>query len=765
MNKVAGGLFLPENTGHLAGAAREFLAVYGTPALMGGAWGQHFKEMVPDQRFDGLLTLAGYAGDPAGFFIAVGKQIQAAVSAGRSAQVMVNGMCLPVMFLYHILEADDPSQSLLTVKETETLENASGFPVENRGAMQAVLDQYPVRLSRHVIRQSLVSEAVAAQYLPFTDELGAEGHTLTFDGHFKQGLMEQMYRNRAIFLLDMRCPVYCRFCFRKHKSLRKEKSPDPKDVAAAVSRVGENPDIKEILITGGEPLLNLRNLEAAVSGLLDVPHVETMRIATRSLAYYPHLFLHHGRSLIHRLKAWQDAARKRGKAIEVGVHMVHPDEVSVPCLDIISELTSSGIPVYVQTPFLKGINDTGEVLGRLFTLLRHAGAEIYYIFTPCHPIHGTQKYWSPIGQSMAAYAQLRTQFSDRAVPKLCTATPLGKMEWHTSGWAVAPHETDPDHIWIRTPYTRAYFRDMVQQGGQFPDIRENPGGTLDAKCLIDMGDPNLFIGSHELPADAGRPAAPDDSVVKSITANCFESPDLMGPNSPGNHGTRRLHPTRLETDLSFTEAALNDLADDEKITDILLRVPGADIDGDLNRISGFVRDLAVFGDRPLCIRIRWQAFQEVPGEFTFDHVSRIADLASFDPARPRRVEIESWWLVPSQVTQAHKDLGKALLARGIPVYGNMVLLSGVNDDGGIAADMAHALRTARIDFHHVYVSGLLIQSDFPPVSHARVLALASHVRMVCSGREIPLYVHWTPGGEADFGLSPGFSLQAAGSSM
>ena len=62
---------------------------------------------------------------------------------------------------------------------------------------------FPVRLSDHVIRQSLVSKGVADQYLPFEEELDPAGDEITFDGHLKKGVLEQMYSNRVIFLLDM----------------------------------------------------------------------------------------------------------------------------------------------------------------------------------------------------------------------------------------------------------------------------------------------------------------------------------------------------------------------------------------------------------------------------------------------------------------------------------------------------------------------------------------------------------------------------------
>jgi lysine 2,3-aminomutase len=103
--------------------------------------------------------------------------------------------------------------------------------------MQQVLDTYPVRLSMHTIRQMRVSGNVAYQYLPFVEELDDTGHTNTWIGQFHQGLLEQMYQNRVIFLLNMSCPVYCRFCFRKHKESRNETNPTPADVKRAVDHV------------------------------------------------------------------------------------------------------------------------------------------------------------------------------------------------------------------------------------------------------------------------------------------------------------------------------------------------------------------------------------------------------------------------------------------------------------------------------------------------------------------------------------------------
>jgi len=429
-------------------AAGEFFNKYGTSKLMGLDLTLVFTGS-PEKRFDRLLAACGHKDDPRGFFKSVFATVSQ-VSAGKNQKpVVINNILLPVLFLYWLLEFYYPSNHFISIKTIDQLKETTGVCPENPSIVQKVMDKYPVRLSHHVILQSKISRAVAVQYFPFSKELDSRGHTITFDGHFKKGLLEQMYQNRVIFLLDMSCPVYCRFCFRKHKSFRKEKSPCVSDVNRAVEQVKNLPAVKEILITGGEPLLNRKNMEAALEGLMEIDHVKTLRIATRSIAYYPQLFLKNNREYLWYLKSKQADCIKMGKRMEIGVHFVHPDEVSIQSLEIISDLVKSGIPVYVQTPFLNNLNNSGPVLSRLFTLLRNAGAEIYYIFTPCHPIHGTQTYWTPISQSIEAHRHLRAHLSDRCIPKLCTATPLGKMEWHTSGWAVAEDGSDPDHIWIR----------------------------------------------------------------------------------------------------------------------------------------------------------------------------------------------------------------------------------------------------------------------------------------------------------------------------
>jgi lysine 2,3-aminomutase len=139
----------------------------------------------------------------------------------------------------------------------------------------------------------------------------------------------------------------------------------------------------------------------------------------------------------------------------------------------------SGIAVYVQTPFLNNCNDEGPELVRLFSLLRGAGAELHYIYIPCSPIHGNSIYWSPISKGLAVGNYLRAHLSDRVIPRICTATPIGKMDWHSSGWAVEPVAENENFMWIRTPYTPDYFKRFAPIANDL----ENIGSTMRAPLI------------------------------------------------------------------------------------------------------------------------------------------------------------------------------------------------------------------------------------------------------------------------------------------
>jgi L-lysine 2,3-aminomutase len=730
--------------------ARTFLEIYGNAQFCGKDFADIIQQGNGQSKWENLLAATGFEGYPEDFF----KTVLSAIAKGDGQTLALKGVTLPHILLVAFLEQVIPGHGYVSVKNTDQLISLTNhnIPEADRNDLQKVIEKYPVRLSRHTIRQMMVSRDVAYQYLPFVEELDDVGHTNTWIGQFHDGLLEQMYQNRVIFLLNMSCPVYCRFCFRKHKELRKEKNPTPTEVMKAVDHVRSSPSIKEIVITGGDPFMNRKNMEAAIDGLKEVDHVQTLRLATRSIAYYPDLFLEKEGEYLKYIKQKSLELNRIGKRIEVATHFIHPDEVSPESLDIITDLVKHGIAVYVQTPFLSDCNDTGPELVRLFGLLRGAGAELHYIYIPCSPIHGNSIYWKPLSDGIDIALHLRAHLSDRVIPRICTATPIGKMDWYSSGWAVKKVENQDHLVWIRTPYTPEYFKAFAPLANSLTNIRVNAEGTIDIQYMAKIGNDDYLVGNRpEKRAPVNPEALPEEvERLKNALTETFQHANAIVET--GVEGVSRLHETRVCIHPWAGDAEFAYIAKDSRITDVLVTGEALDHLFDIRRIAKRLSDIPHVN----ALRVSSMQLAADPLAFTRSRVGYLGEVNSLFVVSPLRLEIETWFVAASDITPDHAVIARRLNNRGITMYANVPLLGGVNDDDTRIHDLAYALRNAGIEFHHLYVAGLPVQISWNaahPVDSYDVVDIATKVRREGSGREIPRYIIATPLGEVDYGLT------------
>ena len=740
----------------LVDGAVKFLEFYGNDQFCGREFAAMVGQGDGGTKFAALLQASGYENDAIGFFSTVFE----AIGHSKGRDLVLNQVALPQMLLVALLERVMPGHGYLSVKDTQRLEQCTNLdiPDDQRGDLQKVMDKYPVRLSRHTIRQMMVSRDVAYQYMPFVEELSSVGHINTWIGQFHEGLLEQMYQNRVIFLLNMSCPVYCRFCFRKHKESRNENNPTLEDVRAAVTHVKNSPSIKEIVVTGGDPFLNRANMAATIDGLMTVDHVQTLRLATRSVSYYPDLFLEKEGAYLKYLKQKSLELQQNGKRMELATHFIHPDEVSPESLDIISDLVKNGIAVYIQTPFLNDCNDTGPELVQLFHLLRGAGAELHYIYIPCSPIHGNSLYWTPLSDGIDMAKHLRAHLSDRVMPRICTATPIGKMDWHTSGWAVERVADNDNFVWIRTPYTPAYFKAFAPLTEKLTNIRPNAEGTIDIQYMAKIGDDTLLLGERPVkvaPKNVVATQAQIQELKQDLVTTCQTRSSMV---DTGLKGVARLHKTRV---LLVADQAGKDemayIAADFNITDVVITATGDAVDHlhDITRIVRGLQDISHVNALRLCS----MAFAATPEAYTLGVVNILGDLNRLTVVNPLRIEIETWFLQEREVLPIHAAVARRLNNKGITVYANVPLLGGVNDTDTAIHDLAYSLRRSGIEFHHLYVAGLPVQKKWNvnyPVDSYDVIDIATMVRREGSGREIPRYIIATPLGEVDYGLTSQF---------
>jgi KamA family protein len=746
-----------------------FLENYGEPSLVGEKFYKIIGPGDGPSRWKKLLKVSGCEDDPKSFFLQFIDIIEK-TNSNQVYSVRINTVELPRLLSLALLEVIIPGYKFIVIKSTGQLQRLTNIriPEEERADLEKVLKTYPVRLSMHTIRQMRISEAVAYQFMPFTDELNDEGHTHTWVGQFHRGIVEQMYRNRIIFVLNMSCPVYCRFCFRKHKECRNQKAPTQDHVKNAVSYVRNSPQIQEIVLTGGDPFMNRATLTLAVDLLSTIPHVQTLRIATRSISYYPHLFYVNNDFWLNYLKRKQLEVEARNKRIEIATHFIHPDEISLESLDIITELCSSGIPVYVQTPLLKDCNDEGPEVVELYRKLREAGAEMHYIYIVCSPIKGNRRYVAPVSSGIQLQSYLRANLTDRAMPRICTATKIGKIDWNTSGWAVEPVRDDPGNIWIRTPYTEDYFREFSPILHLSEFARVNSEGTLDVKFMADIGDDSLFWGSREAISQDGifppeqELAVNEERVseaLKQLQEQAMEDQRFRQSVVSTNSSTLfRTHKTRVEFDLDADEREIKQnikyIRDHRAISDVVFSARNDIIDS-LYKLSRILKSLEdVY--HVTAYRLRSHKFNYVPHQYTRSLIKKLASFNNLAVVNSRRVEIETQFLHASEITPEHGSIVNQLRNHGITVYNNSPLLPFINDSAGEISQICAKCRENSIEFHHLYIAGLPIQQKWEreyPVDISSIINIATYIRRFESGRSIPRLIIRTVLGELDFGLT------------
>jgi len=754
----------------LVESTANFLEFYGEQNIVGKKISSIIKEEDGETRLKNLLKAADYENDVKGFFIEIIKILEK-TNPRKYLPIKINNIMLPPLMIYSILEVIIPGNRMITIKSVRQLEKLNNvkYPEDKRKDLQKVIKLYPVRLSQNIIRQMRVSRAVAYQYMPFADELNREGQVHTWVGQFHRGIVEQMYKNRIIFILNMTCPVYCRFCFRKHKECRNQKVPTQAHVKDAVNYVKNSPNIKEIVLTGGDAFLRKANLTYAIDGLSKIPHVQTLRVATRSISYFPYLFYTNNSFWINYLKRKNLELEAKGKRIEVATHFIHPEELSIESLDIITELSQSGITVYTQTPLLKNCNDGGEELKELYKRLREAGAEIHYIFMPCSPLKGNRRYVLPISAGIETASYLRANVSDRAMPKICTATEIGKIDWNLSGWAVEKDKKDDRYVWIRTPYTQEYFSEFAPILQLRKKARVNSEGTLDVKFMADIGNKKYFWGAREpksvdttFPLERELTKTSYDrskEALSKLQSSVLDDQRFTQTIVPtGSKTLFRTHITRVELDLGADEKEMEKniqyIKDDDNILDVVISQKQEVLES-MYKLKKLLKRLdKIFHVNT--VRLRSHKFNYEPSIFTQGIINQLRKINRLSIVNPRRLEIETQFLHSSEILPEHKTLAGNLRKNGITVYNNTPLLPFINDTEDEILNISYKCRESGIEFHHLYLAGLPIQSSWSekyPVDVSIIINIATKNRREESGRSLPRFIIRTSLGEVDFGLT------------
>lgn len=202
--------------------------------------------------------------------------------------------------------------------------------------------------------------------------------------------VQHKYGDTVLLLCNEVCGGYCRYCFRK-RLFMEDNDEVSKAVYDGIDYIAAHPEITNVLLTGGDPLLmSTRRLSEIIGRLREIPHVRIIRIGTKMPAFNPWRVLDDPELLA--MFSRHSTAEKR---IYLMAHFDHPRELTEPAVQALDQLIRSGVILTNQCPLIHGINDDPEVLGELFRRLSWIGCPPYYLFQG-RPTAGNSAYRVPI---------------------------------------------------------------------------------------------------------------------------------------------------------------------------------------------------------------------------------------------------------------------------------------------------------------------------------------------------------------------------------
>jgi len=292
---------------------------------------------------------------------------------------------------------------------------------ERLDEVRRVAAQFQVALTENIaglIDPADPADPIAAQFVPSEAELAVadeERDDPIGDERWSPvpGIVHR-YPDRVLLKPSLVCPVYCRFCFRREQIGARGAVLGKAALDRAYAYIRERPEIWEVVVTGGDPLLlSPRRVASLVRRLAAIDHVQVIRFHTRVPIVDPSRI---GAALVRALDA--------EKAVYVVLHANHPRELTAAAKGAVRRLTRAGIPVLSQSVLLRGVNDDPDVLERLFRDLVAMRVKPYYLHHP-DLAAGTARFRGSLGEGQALVRELRRRASGLCQPTYVLDIPGG----------------------------------------------------------------------------------------------------------------------------------------------------------------------------------------------------------------------------------------------------------------------------------------------------------------------------------------------------
>ena len=338
--------------------------------------------------------------------------------------------------------ADGPKR----VKYVRKLDNIEQLSAEERDRLGPVADRYVFRANDYyldLIDWDDPHDPIRQLIIPREEELTEWGK---LDASNEESVtvargVQHKYVDTVLLLCNEVCGAYCRYCFRK-RLFMDENDEATNDVTEGLRYIAEHPEVTNVLLTGGDPLLmSTRRLVEIFEALREIPHVQIIRIGSKMPAFDPYRVL--------RDPDLQAAFRKystRDQRIYLMAHFDHPRELTDLAIEGIDTCIRNGVICVNQCPLIRGINDDPRVLAEMYAKLSYIGCPPYYLFQG-RPTAGNEPYELPLVQGWSIFQQALTRGSGLARrARYCMSHETGKVE--VLG-------IDAEHVYLR--YHQAKF--------------------------------------------------------------------------------------------------------------------------------------------------------------------------------------------------------------------------------------------------------------------------------------------------------------------
>lgn len=311
-----------------------------------------------------------------------------------------------------------------SIKTLEQFEYLTGieFDEQETEQLRQTFDKFPLSITPYYL--SLIHRGNYRNDPVFKQAFGSPEELVTLKSEYLDPLSEDKdspvegithrYPDRVLFHVSNICAMYCRHCTRKRKVGDVDSIPSKSQLTAGIEYIKRTPQVKDVLLSGGDPLmLSNEILDWLLSELIQIPHVQVLRIGTRMPVVLPYRITD---QLVSILKKYQP--------LWINTHFNHPNEVTGSSREALAKLADGGFPLGNQSVLLARINDCPKIMKSLVHKLIQNRVRPYYLYQ-CDLSEGLSHFRTPVGKGIEIMESLIGHTSGFARPTFVIDAPGG----------------------------------------------------------------------------------------------------------------------------------------------------------------------------------------------------------------------------------------------------------------------------------------------------------------------------------------------------